>query len=144
MRQPALRLPHSKVTQAPGQSANQRFHDETDEISGLTLPHPVPATGVTCAQCHGATISAVVIGWDHRNMAAKPGGEPYCMYCHLTGQNIVATAGLTAFQTRPINHNGTITATDTCEYCHTPGSNAHPVTYPNPWDSGTTGNIRGP
>ncbi len=117
--------------------------------ASLTLPHPVPATGVTCAQCHGATIGPVIIGWDHKNMPTAPGGVNYCMYCHLTGQKIVATAGLTAFQTKPQNHHadkvpGGIIATDTCEYCHTPGSYTHPTTYPNPWNSGTTGSVRGP
>ena len=111
----------------------------------LTLAHPVPATGVTCAQCHGTSVGATVIGWDHGHMPALPSGAKYCMYCHLTGQQVVATAGLTKFQTKAINHHGTIGPTDTCEYCHTPGQNVHQnFSYPNPWNSGTTGNVSGP
>ncbi len=99
----------------------------------------------SCQECHGPTIGSTIIAWDHINIPAAPGGVKYCMYCHLTGQHNVATAGLTKFQTKPINHHGTITATDTCEYCHTPGQNVHQnFAYPNPWNSPNTGNISGP
>ncbi len=118
--------------------------------ANLTLPHPTPATGVTCAQCHGTVIGANVIAWDHSHAPAQSSGQPYCMYCHLRTQQVVATAGLTSFQTEPQTHNankvpGGILATDTCLYCHTSGSHQHQnVTYPNPWNSGTTGHISGP
>jgi hypothetical protein len=89
--------------------------------SNLTMPHPTPASGVTCAMCHGASIGKTLIGWDHDN-ASLVNNTTYCAYCHLSGQANIASAGISGYTTVSKNHQGTtIAPNNDCANCHFPG-----------------------
>jgi hypothetical protein len=85
----------------------------------ITTAHPSTTSqaGMTCTTCHvnyNPTLS--IKGFDH---GAMPSGTK-CVSCHLTGQVVVNSTGITGFKTKASNHEGGVSYTKDCVACHNP------------------------